>query len=130
MARMQILFRQQKFYTDPGIFFKRMVIPFEKITAAAESEIKLPFMLRLSILRIETTAGKITGDTVLWIRKKDCDEISNKIPICKKEKKFKFTYSISLWKIILYSFLFSSSLSGTIYIAAFSWKYEKPQEKS
>lgn len=116
----------KNFILIQGIFFqKRMVIPFEKITAAAESEIKLPFMLRLSIFRIETTAGKITGDTVLWIRKKDCDEISNKIPICKKEKKFKFTYSISLWKIILYSFLFSSSLSGTIYIAAFFMEVRK-----
>lgn len=110
----------KNFILVQGIFIqKRIVIPFEKITAALESEVKLPFMLRLSIFRIENTAGKITGDTVLWIRKKDCDELSAQIPICKKEKKFKFTYSISIWKIILYSFLFSSTLSGTLYIAAF-----------
>jgi membrane protein YdbS with pleckstrin-like domain len=101
------------------IMQKHIVIPFDKITAVSESDIRLPFILKLSFFKIDTAAGKASGSTVLWLRAKDCSEFSELIPICKKDRPYLFSYSINPWTVLLYSFLFSSSISGTLYIAAF-----------
>ncbi len=108
------------FILSHGIIMqKHIVIPFDKITAASESDIKLSFITNLSLFKINTKAGKASGSVVLWLKAKDRDEISELIPICKKIRPPLFSYSINLWTVLLYSFLFSSSISGTLYIAAF-----------
>ncbi|MGN0585000.1 MAG: PH domain-containing protein [Ruminococcus sp.] len=116
------LFRTEKncFVITRGILIQKKVsIPYEKITSAKISEIRLPFILRLSFLRIDTSAGNAGGSTVLWLRTKNLMEISNAVPVCSENSRFLFSCKSSLWKVVLYSFMFSSSISGTLYIAAF-----------
>lgn len=116
------LFRTEKncFVISRGIFLqKKLSIPYEKITSAKISEIRLPFILRLSFLRIDTSAGKAGGNITLWIRTNNLSEILNAVPVCSEKSRFLFSCKSSLWKVLLYSFMFSSSISGTLYIAAF-----------
>ncbi len=116
-----------RFYFNSGQFIliqgiimrKHIVIPFDKITAVSESYINLPFILNLSFLKIDTIVGKSSGSTVLWLRKKDCKKLSETIPLCKKNSSSLFSYKVNMLTVLLHSFLFSSSLSGTLYIAAF-----------
>lgn len=119
-ANLTYSFDKKHLYIHKGIVFrKEIIIPYGKITAVHESDIKIPFMLNLSMLRIDTRAGDALGELSLWLRKSRSHEISSAIPLCTRDDKFHFRYSISIRRILLYSFLFSSSLSGTIYVAAF-----------
>ncbi|MDE6020395.1 MAG: PH domain-containing protein [Ruminococcus sp.] len=103
-----------------GILFQsRISIPFEKITAVAVSAIETTFLLKLLLFRIDTRAAGSVNIPTLWLRKKDFEELSDKMPLCKENSSSAFTYRINLWRVLVYSFLFSSSLSGTLYIAAF-----------
>lgn len=116
----QFYFKNDCFILVNGIIFqKHTVIPFDKITAVSESYFKFPFILKLSLFKIDTSAGKSSENTVLWLRSKDCIKFSNLIPLCRKYPHPLFSYRTNLHTVLIYSFLFSSSVSGTLYIAAF-----------
>lgn len=105
------------FIIEKGVLIQRRIsIPLCKISAAARSEIRLPLIMRLSVLKIYTAAA---DNTILWLREKDCEEISEHLPPCRNENAFHIRCRLNIWRVLLYSFLFSSSLTGTLYIAAF-----------
>lgn len=105
------------FSIEKGILMRRRIeIPLSRIVSAARSDADIPFVMRLSIMKIYTGAAK---EYVLWLRKKNCSEISQHLPPCQNDNAFHIKCRLNLSRVLLYSFLFSSSLTGTLYIAAF-----------
>ncbi|MGN0631881.1 MAG: hypothetical protein ACI4JN_11185, partial [Ruminococcus sp.] len=105
------------FCIEKGILMRQSIeIPLSRIVSAARSDVGIPLVMRLSILKIYTSAAK---EDVLWLREKNCSEISQLLPPCKNDSAFHIKCRLNLSRVLLYSFLFSSSLTGTLYIAAF-----------
>lgn len=104
-----------------GIIFKvRTDIPIRNISSVT---IEHPFHLRIfravkfyADTRSGTTAS---NDMFLLLKRRTSDEIMKKIPSASRHDSIKYSHKPKLYLIFLFSALFSSSLSGIIYIGAF-----------
>lgn len=109
--------RDEMFIIEKGIFIRRNIeIPLCKISSAAQYNLKIPFVMRLSILKIYTANA---DSFALWIKTENCDIITTHLPPCSKKNSLHIKCRLNFRQVLLYSFLFSSSLTGTLYIAAF-----------
>lgn len=105
------------FFIEKGIFLRQNIeIPICRIVSAARSDIRIPLVMRLSILKIYTANA---GNVILWTKAENCDRITACLPSCIKGNSLCIKCRLDLSQILLYSFLFSSSITGTLYIAAF-----------
>ncbi len=102
-----------------GILVKRETsIPYESISAVtAEHSFYLrPF--KAVRVRIDTCSGTFNNaDMSLLMRRSDSRKLHHKIPNNKKQTKKTFEAHPKWFSIVFFSFVFSSSLSGAIYIS-------------
>lgn len=103
-----------------GIFVKRVTeMPYKSISVitAQHSFYLRPF--HAVRVHVDTDAGVFgTTDLSMLLHRDELKKIQRKLPkIVRKEKKT-FTLSSKWYKIIFFSFVFSSSLSGAVYVSA------------
>lgn len=104
-----------------GVFVKRRIcIPCDRITASTETHLYLLRPIKLIHLRIDTGASALPlSELCLWLRKRDLVKMHQEIPILRQCTAPHKPHRPGIWLTLLFSFLFSSSLSGTVYIIAF-----------
>ncbi len=106
---------------ENGIFFRiRTTIPFVSISSATAVR---PFYLRLFSavnVRCDTRAGFFNStDMKFMVTEKVYGDIVKKLPRVSDEKRISTIPKPTALSVILFSFFFSSGLSGAVYIAAF-----------
>ncbi len=103
-----------------GFIVKRRVeIPYKNISAitAQHSFFLRPF--RAVKVSIDTGAGTIGyTDMSIMIHRDDLKKIQRKLPKINGDDRKSFKFRPKWYKILLFSFVFSSSLSGAIYLIA------------
>lgn len=104
-----------------GIIFKiKTDIPIKNISSVT---IEHPFHLRIFRavkFYADTRSGTTpSNDMYLLLQRKTLDAIMKKIPSVSRQNSIKYSHKPKLYLIFLFSALFSSSLSGIIYIGAF-----------
>lgn len=104
-----------------GIFVNREInIPYKNISAVtAEHSFYLrPF--KAARVSVDTCAGAFgTSDMSLLIRREDLKKLRRKLPEVHTEGKKTFEFKPKWFTIVFFSFVFSSSLSGIVYLSAF-----------
>lgn len=104
-----------------GIFIKtENAIPYKNIsTVTAEHSFYLrPF--KAARVSIDTCAGNFgTVDMSLLVRSKDLKMLQKRLPEMKLKGRKIFEFKPKWYTIVFFSFVFSSSLSGAIYLATF-----------
>lgn len=110
-----------------GIFVKKeTLIPYDNISAVtAEHSFYLrPF--KAVRLKIDTCGGAFnSSDMSLIMRRSDSWQLHHKMPVSQDKMKKTFEIRPKLLTIIFFSFVFSSSLSGAVYIAALFFQFGK-----
>lgn len=114
-------FDSSKIIHQNGIFHKK------KCTISSSSIVSIiaekPFYLipfRAVRLYVDTSSGNISNtDMRLLMKQCDYEKIKETMPVFKKTKDTPPEEKPKLFSVILFSALFSSSLSGTIYVVAF-----------
>jgi uncharacterized membrane protein YdbT with pleckstrin-like domain len=99
---------------------KKKIIPYANISSVSAKQSILIKPFNAIKVSIDTRGGNVKhSDLDLLMNVKDWEEIKHKITIFSKSKteKFKFKYKAGFWGMILFSLLFSSSISGVVYIA-------------
>ena len=114
-------FCRQFIRCNNGIFFRRQIcIPCARITAVTETDSCLLKPLRLVLLKIDTAAAPLpAAELRLWLREKHLHQMRREVPVMQPSSAPAKRRRTGIWMTLLFSFLFSSSLSGTIYIIAF-----------
>lgn len=104
-----------------GIFIKREnSIPYKNIsTVTAEHSFYLrPF--KAARLKIDTCAGNFgTVDLSLLVKAKDLKILQKRLPEMELKNRKIFEFKPKWYTIVFFSFVFSSSLSGAVYLSAF-----------
>lgn len=101
------------------IFKKRVEIPYKNISAvtAQHSFFLRPF--RAVTVNIDTGAGALdTTDMTMLLYRDDLKKIQRKLPKIRKDEKKTYKFRPKWYQIVFFSFVFSSSLSGAVYLAA------------
>ena len=104
-----------------GVFFRRYIcIPCSRMTAVTETDACLLRPLGLILLKIDTGAAPLPASELrLWLREKHLHQMRKVIPVMQPSASPAKRRRTSVWMTLLFSFLFSSSLSGTVYIITF-----------
>ncbi len=104
-----------------GIFLKkRRCIPCKNITSVTESDLCICHSFLPVLLKVDTAAASQPGASLrLWMRPEDLAAMHRTIPILRHSDAPHRLYRPNAMLTLLFSFLFSSSLSGTVYIIAF-----------
>ena len=102
-----------------GIFIQHGTeIPLERISSTVEEH---PFYLRpirAVSLQISTAAGAVPdADMRLILYLRDLHQLRQHIPVLQNDSSQSASYHTPTWRVLLFSALFSSSLSGALYIA-------------
>lgn len=104
-----------------GIFVnKEIIIPYKNISAvtAEHSFFLRPF--KAAKVSVDTCAGSFgTSDMSLLIRREDLKMLRRKLPEVHKEGKKTFEFKPKWFTIVFFSFVFSNSLSGIVYLSTF-----------
>ena len=104
-----------------GIFVnKEIIIPYKNISAvtAEHSFFLRPF--KAAKVSVDTCAGTFgTSDMSLLIRREDLKMLRRKLPEVHKEGKKTFEFKPKWFTIVFFSFVFSNSLSGIVYLSTF-----------
>ena len=102
-----------------GVFIKhRVSVPYKNISAitAKHSFYLRPF--KASWLGIDTCAGMLGGENIkLIVRSRDLKIIEQRIPETRMKKGRSFQFRPKSSTLVFFSFVFSSSVSGVIYLA-------------
>lgn len=105
---------------ESGLLLKKQIcIPCSRITAATETESIFTRPLKLVLLKIDTAAARPVSGIRLWLHRTDLEKMRRKIPIMQPSHALHKPRRPGVLLTLLFSFLFSSSLSGTVYIMAF-----------
>lgn len=121
-------------YTN-GIFFKTVTdIPFNKITSFTIENHFFMRIFKASDIYIDTSSGKFgDNDLKITVRQREAFEIRNRIRKYISDKKLMgdchYRYKPKWWSIFFFSFIFSSTLTGVIYISVFFIKSGKIVEE-
>lgn len=116
-----ISFYQNDVTVRSGIFIKSETnISYSRFSVvAAERPIYL-YPFKVVKIKIKTKGTTLrNSDINLLLRQKDARDMRHKIPASHKGRRKKFKVQPKILTIIFFSFLFSNSISGTAYIAAF-----------
>ncbi len=104
-----------------GIFVKTVnSIPYKNISAVSSQYSFYLRPLKAAKVSIDTCAGTFgTVDMSLLVRRRDLKMLQKKFPEMKLRDKNPFKFKSKWYTIVFFSFIFSSSLSGVIYLATF-----------
>jgi uncharacterized membrane protein YdbT with pleckstrin-like domain len=102
-----------------GAFFRSQgEIPFSNISAVTADHRLFLRPFRAAYVYIDTNSGNIKRtDLKILMKKKDIDILFNKLPQDVKKDTVRVSYKPGLINMIIYSLVFSSTLSGAIIIA-------------
>lgn len=108
-------------YVREGIFFtRRTILPIRNLSALT---IERPFFLRAfqaSYLYADTASGLLqVTDLELLIHYEDEALFRNALPKIRHGKRHNYQQKVRIWQILLFSVVFSSSFSGSLYLAMF-----------
>ncbi len=108
-------------YVQDGIIFtRRRYLPLRNLSAMS---IERPLWLRpvgAAYLYADTASGLLEAtDIKLMIRRRDETFFLSALPQIRKGKRHCFRHQGGVWRVLLFSFIFSSGLSGAIYLAMF-----------
>lgn len=103
-----------------GIFVKkRTEIPYKNITAVTAQHSFYLRPLKAVRVYVDTAAGALgTNDMTFLVHRDEFKKLQRKLPKIKTGEKKSFKYRAKWYNIVFFSFVFSSSLSGAVYIAA------------
>ncbi|MDE5768751.1 MAG: PH domain-containing protein [Oscillospiraceae bacterium] len=110
----------QIYVQDGFIFTRRRILPIRNLSAMT---IERPFFLRAfraSYLYADTASGLLqVTDLELLIRYEDEALFWNAMPKIRHGKRHNYRQKVQIWQILLFSVVFSSSFSGSLYLAVF-----------
>ncbi|MGN1411271.1 MAG: PH domain-containing protein [Oscillospiraceae bacterium] len=105
-----------------GVFIKtRKIIPLKNISSITEERTFYLRPFKATKLLVNTRAGTLDKDLLLLVNDKDLSTLrrSFKSDFQSYSEKNQFDYKPKFWHTLFFSFVFSSTLSGAIYIFVF-----------
>ncbi len=104
-----------------GVLMRRQsFLPMERLSAMT---LEATFWLRpfSAVYLYADTAGGVARETDvrLLIRKRDAEAFRSILPQLQTKGRCRRSYKVQPWRIVIFSVIFSSSLSGALYTAAF-----------
>ncbi len=113
--------RDGQIYVKEGIFYtRRRIIPVRNLSALT---IEHPFLLRplkAAYLNADTASGLLgTTDLKLMIRCRDEELFRKALPRIRQGKRHNTKHKGSFLRTVIFSVIFSSSFSGTVYMVVF-----------
>lgn len=110
----------QIYVQDGFIFTRKRILPIRNLSAMT---IERPFWLkafRASFLYADTASGLLeVTDLELLIHYQDETLFQDAMPKIRHGKRHNYRQKVKLWQILLFSVVFSSSFSGSLYLAMF-----------
>lgn len=110
-----------------GVFLRtKITIPFSEISTVSAERKLLYLFIQAADVSIDTDgSGYSRADLKLLIKYSDLNEMEEKINIMNKKGGMKYSYKPNWWTMIFFSVIFSSSLSGAVYIATVFFQFGK-----
>lgn len=97
---------------------KETEIPLDRITCTVEEHIFYLRPIRAVRLQISTASGSVPeADMKLILYLRDLHRMRQHIPVLQNDSSKAMAYHTPVWRVLLFSALFSSSFSGALYIA-------------
>lgn len=110
----------QLFIRDGILYTRRRYVPGCNLTSLTIRQPPWLRPFRAAYLRADTAAGILgTADIRLLIRLSDAEMFRRALPHLRKGKRHNIHYKVDLWRVLLFSVLFSSSFYGSVYLATF-----------
>ena len=110
----------QLFIQDGILFTRRRYVPGRNLTALTIRQPPWLRPFRAAYLCADTAAGLLGAtDIRLLIRLRDAEMFRRTLPHLRQGKRHNTHYKVDLWRILLFSVLFSSSFYGSVYMATF-----------
>ncbi|MCR5718294.1 MAG: PH domain-containing protein [Oscillospiraceae bacterium] len=110
----------QLYVTDGFIVRRRRYMPLRNLAAMT---IEHPVLLRplgVSYVSVDAASGLLdTADIRLVIRHRDEEIFRKAIPHMRTGKRHSFRHAGGIWRVLLFSVIFSSGFSGAMYLALF-----------
>ena len=112
--------KEQICYESGVLACHRICIPCDRITTATETDSYLLRPLKIMHLKADTRISELpVSEISLLLRKKDLEQMRQVIPILHPTDRPHKPHRPGVLLTLLFSLLFSSSLTGTVYIIAF-----------
>ncbi len=110
----------QLYVQDSFIFTRKRIMPVQNISAMTLEHALFLRPFHASYLYADTASGLLNStDIKLLIRREDETLFTSALPKLRQGKRHHYERRVKLWKILLFSVIFSSSFSGALYIAIF-----------
>ncbi len=110
----------QLYVQDSFIFTRKRIMPVKNLSALTIEHALFLRPFKAAYLYADTASGLLNAtDIKLLIRKKDESMFTSALPRLRQGKRHHYERKVKLWKILLFSVIFSSSFSGALYIATF-----------
>ena len=110
----------QLYVQDGFIFRRKRIMPIKNLSALTIEHALFLRPFKASYLYADTASGLLNAtDIKLLIRKKDEQMFVSALPRLRQGKRHHYERKVRIWKILLFSVIFSSSFSGALYIAIF-----------
>ena len=110
----------QLYVKDSFIFTRKRIMPIKNISALTFEHALFLRPFKAAYLYADTASGLLNStDIKLLIRKKDEPMFISALPRLRQGKRHHYERKVKLWRILLFSVIFSSSFSGALYIALF-----------
>lgn len=114
----------QIYVQDGLIFTRRRYLPLRNLSAMT---IEYPLLLRpvgAAYLCADTASGLLEAtDIKLMIRTRDEQEFRRSVPQIRQGKRYHYRHQGGFWRVMLFSMIFSSGLSGAVYFAMFWFQF-------
>ena len=110
----------QLYVQDSFIFTRKRIMPVKNLSALTIEHALFLRPFKAAWLCADTASGVLAStDIKLLIRKKDEYLFLSALPRLRQGKRHHYERKVKLWKILLFSVIFSSSFSGALYLALF-----------
>lgn len=110
----------QLFVQEGILFTRRRYVPVRNLSAMTIEHPAWLRPVRGAYLYADTASGvRESTDIRLLIRQKDEAVFRAALPRLRKGKRHHFSHRVGLWRILLFSIVFSSSFTGSLYMATF-----------
>lgn len=110
----------QLYVQDSFIFTRKRIMPVKNLSALTIEHTLFLRPFHAAYLYADTASGLLNStDIKLLIRRKDEPMFVSALPRLRQGKRHHYERKVKLWKILLFSVIFSSSFSGALYIALF-----------
>lgn len=111
----------EQLYVQEGFFFvRRRYVPVRNLSALTIEHPAWLQPVRGAYLCADTASGVMERtDIRLMIRQRDEEMFVKALPNLRQGKRHHFEHKVGLWRILLFSIVFSNSFTGSVYLATF-----------